>query len=43
VPDLGAPWPDAFILGVMRHSKGLVVMLNGDTLFRPEPTPAGAI
>jgi len=43
VPELGAPWPDAFILGVMRHSKGLVVMLNGDTLFRPEPTPAGAI
>lgn len=41
VPDLGAPWPDIYVLGVLRYPKGLVVVLNGDTLFRPEPTPIG--
>lgn len=41
VPDLGAPWPDIYVLGVLRYPKGLVVVLNGDTLFRPEPAPTG--
>ena len=43
VPDLGAPWPDIYVLGVLRYAKGLVVVLNGDTLFRPEPVPTSLI
>lgn len=39
VPDLGAPWPDIYVLGVLRYPKGLVIVLNGETLFRPEPMP----
>lgn len=41
VPEMGAPWPRIYVLGVLRCSKGLVVVLNGDTLFRPEPVPSG--
>jgi len=39
VPDLGAPWPDIYVLGVLRHPNGLVVLLNAETLFRPETNP----
>jgi purine-binding chemotaxis protein CheW len=39
VPKLGAPWPDTYVLGVLRHTKGLVVLLNASTLFQPEPSP----
>lgn len=39
IPHLGAPWPDTFVLGVLRHAKDLVVLLNGETIFRPDPPP----
>ena len=35
VPDLGAPWPETYVQGVLRHNAALVVLLNTDNLFRP--------
>jgi purine-binding chemotaxis protein CheW len=35
VPDLGAPWPETYVAGVLRHNAALVVLLNTDNLFRP--------
>lgn len=35
VPDLGAPWPETYVLGVLRHAATLVVLLNTTNLFRP--------
>lgn len=43
VPDLGAPWPEAYVHGVLRHPKGLVVILNGEALFRPEAMANGSM
>ena len=35
VPDLGAPWPEPYVAGVLRHASSLVVLLNTTNLFRP--------
>lgn len=35
VPDLGAPWPEHYVSGVLRHAASLVVLLNTSNLFRP--------
>lgn len=35
VPDLGAPWPESYVSGVLRHASSLVVLLNTTNLFRP--------
>ncbi len=35
VPDLGAPWPETYVSGVLRHAASLVVLLNTANLFRP--------
>lgn len=35
VPDLGAPWPEHYVSGVLRHASSLVVLLNTSNLFRP--------
>lgn len=37
IPNLGARWPDAYVRGVVRHNENLVILLDTDTLFRPEP------
>ncbi len=37
IPNLGATWPEAFIRGALRHGENLVVLLNPDTVFRPDP------
>ncbi len=39
IPDLGAPWPKAYVLGVTRHRDEIIVLLNPETLFRPDPGP----
>jgi len=39
IPDLGAPWPEAYLLGVTRHRDGIIVLLNPETLFRPNLGP----
>lgn len=36
IPDLGARWPEAYVEGVARRGDGLVVLLNTETLFRPD-------
>lgn len=35
VPELGAPWPEHYVSGVLRHAASLVVLLNTANLFRP--------
>ncbi len=37
IPDLGARWPEIYVKGVARHNDGLVVLLDTETLFRPDP------
>lgn len=37
VPELGACWPEQYVSGVARHGDGLVILLNTETLFRPDP------
>ncbi len=37
IPDLGARWPEIYVKGVARHGRGLVILLDTETLFRPEP------
>lgn len=37
IPNLGARWPDAYVKGVVRHGDDLVILLDTETLFRPEP------
>ncbi|WP_410218028.1 chemotaxis protein CheW [Paracoccus sp. (in: a-proteobacteria)] len=37
IPNLGARWPDAYVQGVVRHGEDLVILLEAETLFRPEP------
>lgn len=39
IPDLGAPWPETYVAGVTRHRDGIVVLLNTETLFRPDNAP----
>ena len=36
VPSLGARWPEIYVKGVVRHTGDLVILLDTDTLFRPE-------
>lgn len=36
VPELGARWPEQFITGVARYGDKLVILLDTDTLFRPD-------
>jgi purine-binding chemotaxis protein CheW len=36
VPDMGAPWPEAYVRGVARNRGSIVVLLNPETLFRPD-------
>lgn len=36
VPELGARWPEQYVSGVARHGGDLVVLLNTETLFRPD-------
>ena len=43
VPELGARWPEIYVKGVVRHGGGLVVILDAETLFRPDadrPSPS---
>ncbi len=40
LPELGARWPEAFLRGVARRAEGVVVLLNAEALFRPEPIAA---
>ncbi|MDR7126079.1 chemotaxis protein CheW [Pseudotabrizicola sp. 4114] len=40
VPELGARWPEHFVIGVARHGDTLVVLLDTDTLFRPDSGPS---
>ena len=41
VPNLGARWPEIFVKGVVRHGGELVILLETETLFRPEPERQG--
>ena len=36
IPELGTRWPEIYIRGGIRHGDLLVVLLNTETLFRPE-------
>lgn len=36
VPELGARWPEQYVKGVARHGDGLVILLDTETLFRPD-------
>lgn len=37
VPSLGARWPEIYVKGAVRHAGDLVILLETETLFRPEP------
>jgi purine-binding chemotaxis protein CheW len=37
VPDLGTRWPPHFVRGVAHHDGRLVVLLDPETLFAPDP------
>lgn len=37
IPELGARWPARFVRGVARRNGGIVVLLNPETLFAPDP------
>lgn len=37
IPDLGARWPELYVKGVARHADDLVILLDAETLFRPDP------
>lgn len=36
IPELGAQWPEIYLRGVARHGEKLIILLNTETLFRPE-------
>lgn len=36
IPDLGARWPESYVKGVARVGDGLAVVLDTETLFRPD-------
>ncbi|TGD67353.1 purine-binding chemotaxis protein CheW [Tabrizicola sp. WMC-M-20] len=40
VPELGARWPEQYVTGVARYGDSLVILLNTDTLFRPDAGPS---
>ena len=43
VPELGARWPEQFVKGVAHREDGLVILLDTETLFRPDgPTGVDA-
>lgn len=37
IPELGSRWPDIYIKGIARHGDRLVVLLNTEILFCPDP------
>ncbi len=37
LPPKGAPWPPEFVRGSVRRNGGLVLILNPDNLFEPDP------
>ncbi|MFN4099894.1 MAG: chemotaxis protein CheW [Pararhodobacter sp.] len=41
LPELGARWPEQYVTGVARHGDGLVILLDTETLFRPDAPPGG--
>lgn len=43
LPDLGARWPSQFVKGVARHDGALVVLLEPETLFAPDPDRPAAL
>lgn len=40
VPDLGANWPQIYLKGAIRRNDELIILLDADTLFVPEPLAA---
>ncbi|RGP38600.1 chemotaxis protein CheW [Pseudotabrizicola alkalilacus] len=40
VPELGARWPEQYVIGVARYGDTLVILLDTDTLFRPDAGPS---
>ncbi|MDO9638355.1 MAG: chemotaxis protein CheW [Pseudotabrizicola sp.] len=40
VPELGARWPEQYVTGVARHGEALVILLDTETLFRPDAGPS---
>lgn len=36
IPDLGARWPEHYVRGVARIGDGLAILLDTETLFRPD-------
>lgn len=40
VPELGARWPEQYVVGVARHGDTLVILLDTETLFRPDAGPS---
>ncbi|PLL10874.1 chemotaxis protein CheW [Tabrizicola sp. TH137] len=38
LPELGARWPARFLRGVARRNGGILVLLDPETLFQPEPS-----
>lgn len=36
IPDLGARWPEHYVKGVARIGNGLAILLDTETLFRPD-------
>ncbi len=39
VPDLGANWPQIYLKGAIRRNDELIILLDANTLFVPEPMP----
>ena len=42
VPELGASWPQVYLLGAIRRDDDLIILLDPDTLFVPRPVDAAA-
>ncbi|SMX27485.1 Chemotaxis protein CheW [Pelagimonas phthalicica] len=42
VPELGASWPQVYLLGAIRREDELIILLDPDTLFSPNPSFAAA-
>ncbi len=42
VPELGATWPQQYLLGAIRRSVELIILLDMDVLFSPTPNSAAA-
>jgi len=41
LPELGARWPEQYVTGIARHGDGLVILLDTETLFRPDGPTSG--